>query len=75
MTNDIERRVKEHKGKLNPGFTAKYNCIKLVYFGRYSSALDAINREKQIKAGSRKKKDALVNSMNEKWEDLSENWG
>ena len=74
MTNNIERRVNEHKGKINSGFTAKYNCTKLVYFEIHSSAREAINREKQIKAGSRKKKEALVNSINDKWEDLAVNW-
>ncbi len=74
MTNNIERRVKEHKSKINAGFAAKYNCTKLVYFEKHTSALDAINREKQIKAGSRMKKDALVNAINDKWEDLAANW-
>jgi putative endonuclease len=75
MTNDLERRVNEHKGKLNSGFTKKYNCNKLVYFEKYYSVLEAINREKQIKSGSRKKKDELVNSINAEWNDLSEDWG
>ncbi len=74
MTNNLERRVKEHKGKLNSGFTQKYNCNRLIYFEKYHSALEAINREKQIKAGSRKKKNALVNSTNPEWKDLSEDW-
>ena len=74
MTNDLERRVKEHKGKLNSGFTQRYNCNKLVYFEKYYSALEAINREKQIKSGSRKKKDELLNSINPEWNDLSEDW-
>ncbi len=56
MTNDLQRRVGEHKGKLNSGFTAKYNCNKLVYIEKYPRAMDAINREKQIKAGSEKRK-------------------
>ena len=74
MTNDLERRVKEHKGKLNSGYTQRYNCNKLVYFEKYYTPMDAINREKQIKAGSRKKKNELVNSINPKWKDLSEGW-
>ena len=74
MTNDLERRVNEHKGKLNSGFTQRYNCNKLVYFEKYYSALEAINREKQIKSGSRKKKDELVNFINPEWNDLSEDW-
>jgi putative endonuclease len=74
MTNNLERRVKEHKGKLNSGFTNKYNCNKLVYFEELSTAISAINREKQIKAGSRKKKNELVNSMNSDWIDLAQDW-
>ena len=74
MTNDLERRVKEHKGHLNSGFTQKYNCNKLVYFEKYFTALEAINREKQIKSGSRKKKNDLVNSINQEWKDLSKDW-
>lgn len=74
VTNDLERRVLEHKQKLNNGFTAKYNCNKLVYFERFNTPIDAINREKQIKAGSRKRKNELVNSMNPEWKDLSEKW-
>ena len=74
ITNNLERRVQEHKGKLKSGFTQKYNCNKLVYFEKYYSALLAINREKRIKAGSRKKKNALINSVNPEWKDLSEGW-
>lgn len=74
MTNDLERRVKEHKSKLNKGFTQKYNCNKLVYFEKYYAPMNAINREKQIKGGSRKKKNDLVHNMNPKWEDLSRDW-
>ena len=74
MTNNLERRVQEHKGKLNSGFTQRFNCNKLVYCEKYYSALEAINREKQIKAGSRKKKNELVHSINPKWKDLSTDW-
>lgn len=74
MTNDIERRVYEHKHKSNPGFASKYNCTKLVYFDSYPSAVEAIEREKQIKGWLRSKKIALIESMNPDWKDLSEDW-
>ncbi len=72
ITNNLERRLKEHKGKINPkSFTAKYNLSKLVYFESFFLIGDAIAREKQIKAGSRKKKEVLINSINPEWNDLS----
>jgi putative endonuclease len=74
MTNDIERRVYEHKHKLNPGFASKYHCTKLVYFDSYPSVVEAIAREKQIKGWLRSKKIALIESMNPDWKDLSEDW-
>ncbi len=72
VTNDLIRRVHEHKNKIIKGFTAKYNINKLVYFEHFTDSYQAINREKQIKAGSRAKKIALIESVNEKWIDLSE---
>ena len=74
MTNDLERRVYEHKHKLVPGFTRRYNITRLVYFEEYRTAKDAIYREKQIKGWLRAKKIALVETMNPTWEDLSETW-
>jgi putative endonuclease len=74
MTNDIERRVYEHKHKVNQGFASKYNCTKLVYFDSYPSVVDTIAREKQIKGWLRSKKIALIESMNPDWKDLSEDW-
>jgi putative endonuclease len=71
VTNNIERRVQEHKEKLVPGFTKRYNVIKLVYAEEYNNINDAIVREKQIKAGSRKKKIALIKSINPEFNDLS----
>jgi putative endonuclease len=71
MTNDLENRTLQHKEKINNSFTSKYNIDKLVYYEILASAKDAIVREKQIKAGSRKKKELLIKSMNPKWEDLS----
>ena len=70
VTNDLKRRVYEHKEKLIDGFTKKYNVNKLVYFEFTSNINSAIQREKQIKAGSRQKKIDLINSMNLEWKDL-----
>jgi putative endonuclease len=70
MTNDLARRACEHKEKQKKGFASQYNAIKLVYYEIYATAYDAIAREKQIKAGSRKKKLDLINSVNPKWKDL-----
>ncbi len=70
ITNDLHKRVYEHKEKMVKGFTKRYNVSKLVYYEIYDTALEAIEREKQIKAGSRKKKEALINSMNPDWTDL-----
>ena len=72
VTNDLIRRVYEHKNKLIEGFTSRYNIIKLVYFEEFSDIRNAIAREKRIKAGSRKKKEDLINSMNPDWKDLYE---
>ena len=70
VTNDLVRRIYEHKNKLCQGFTKKYNVDKLVYYEMCSDALSAITREKQLKSGSRKKKILLVESMNIEWVDL-----
>lgn len=70
VTNNLVRRVYEHKEKLLEGFTKKYNCTKLVWFEIYDDSITAIFGEKQIKAGSRKKKLELVNSINPEWKDL-----
>jgi putative endonuclease len=70
VTNDLIRRVYEHKEKLANGFTRKYNVVKLVYYEILEDIQNAILREKQIKAGSRQKKIQLVNSMNREWHDL-----
>ena len=73
VTNDLMRRVYEHKSKLDPNsFTAKYNLNKLVYFESTNSVESAISREKQLKSGSRKKKIDLINSVNPDWNDLYE---
>jgi putative endonuclease len=70
MTNDLTRRVREHKEKQIKGFTSRYNITKLVYYEIFGSAYDAISREKQIKAGSRHKKLNLINDANPEWKDL-----
>jgi len=70
VTNDLKRRVYEHKEKLIDGFTRKYNIAKLVYFESTNDIYSAIQREKQIKAGSRQKKINLINSINKEWKDL-----
>ena len=64
VTNDLERRVTEHRSGTIPGFTQKYNCHKLVYFESFSDVEQAIAREKQLKKWSRAKKDALIDTMN-----------
>ncbi|QQS35714.1 MAG: GIY-YIG nuclease family protein [Ignavibacteriales bacterium] len=71
MTNDLNRRVYEHKNKLVEGFTKKYNVDKLVYFEMTSDVNAAIRREKEIKKWRREKKNWLVLSMNPEWKDLS----
>ena len=70
VTNNLVRRVYEHKEKLIDGFTKKYNCSKLVWYEVHKDAYSAISKEKQIKAGSRKKKLELIISMNPEWKDL-----
>ena len=71
VTNDLIRRVYEHKTNADPNsFTAKYTVHKLVYFEETSSRYEAISREKQIKGWSRKKKNQLVETRNPKWEEL-----
>ncbi len=74
MTNDLERRVYEHKHKMVPGFAKQYNLSKLVYFEDTTDVKQAIAREKEIKGWLRKKKIALIESTNPKWDDLSLDW-
>ena len=70
VTNDLVRRVFEHKKKIIKGFTSRYNVNKLVYFELFDLIDLAIKREKQIKGYSRIKKDNLINSINPRWNDL-----
>ena len=70
VTGDLRSRVQQHREKLLPGFTNRYNVSKLVYYEVGRDALGAIAREKQIKAGSRRKKIELINGLNPEWRDL-----
>lgn len=72
MTSNLMRRVYEHKQKLVDGFTKRYNIDKLIYYEVFSSPLDAITREKQIKDYRREKRIKLINSLNPHWNDLYE---
>jgi putative endonuclease len=74
VTNDLARRVYEHRKKLVAGFTAKYNIDRLVYYEATEDVNAAISREKQIKGWLRAKKIALIESINPKWTDLSARW-
>ena len=73
VTNDLKKRVYEHKEKFVDGFTKKYNVSKLVYYEIFEDPENAILKEKKIKAGSRQKKIDLINNMNKEWADLF--WG
>ncbi|HBH35526.1 MAG TPA: excinuclease ABC subunit C [Gammaproteobacteria bacterium] len=74
VTNNLQRRIYEHKHKLVDGFTKKYNVNKLVYFEETSDITAAIVREKEIKKWRREKKNNLVASLNPEWKDLSAGW-
>ncbi len=70
VTSDLQRRVWEHKQKLVGGFTSKYNVTRLVYYESTEGREGALMREKQIKAGSRKRKLGLITDLNPEWQDL-----
>jgi putative endonuclease len=74
MTNNLERRIYEHKNKLIPGFTAKYNLDRLVYFEQGNDVTAVIAREKELKGWLRSKKKVLITSFNPQWRDLSADW-
>ena len=71
VTNDLRRRLIEHKNELADGFTKRYHLHKLVYYEEYSEINDAISREKQLKGWSRRKKNAMIEKRNPDWDD----WG
>ena len=72
VTGNLQERVYQHKEKLSPGFTSRYNIKMLVYYEECADALSAIAREKQIKGGSRQDKIKLINNLNPGWRDLYE---
>ncbi len=74
VTSDLRRRVFQHKQKTHPGFTARYNCNRLVWFESFSEVSAAIQREKEIKGWTRARKIAVIEGGNPTWEDLSEQW-
>jgi len=74
VTGDMRKRALEHKNKAHEGFSATYNCNRLVWFERFMGPTSAIAREKQLKRWSRAKKIALIEESNPAWVDLSEGW-
>lgn len=75
VTSDLLKRVFQHKTKYFPrSFASRYNCGKLVFYTEFDDINDAIEFEKKIKAGSRKKKEKLIVEMNSEWKDLAEDW-
>lgn len=73
VTSNLPSRVYQHKNKIYPGsFSARYNCVKLVYYKWFDTIMEAIAEEKGIKGGSRKKKEELINSVNPGWKDMYE---
>ena len=74
VTNNLERRVLQHRHKASAGFTERYNINRLVYYETFGDVRAAIAREKQVKAWTRAKRVALIESMNRDWKDLSDGW-
>ena len=74
MTNNLHRRVSEHKNGLVEGFTKEYKCHRLVYYESFDDVANAIDREKQLKRWNRTKKDWLIAQKNPTWEDLAAEW-
>ena len=72
MTSNLERRIYEHRNRLIPGFTKKYNLHHLVYFEKFDSIVEAIRMEKSLKGKLRSKKEALISASNPNWIDLSD---
>ena len=74
MTNNLKRRVREHKSKQVKGFTSRYNINKLVWYETTTDVRSAIARENQLKGWRRDRKVDLITSMNPEWRDLSRDW-
>ena len=74
VTNNLERRLYEHRNELADGFTKRYHIHKLVYYDTTTDVTAAIAREKQIKGWTRQKKNSLIETMNPEWRDLSKDW-
>lgn len=74
VTSNLQKRISEHKKKLNPGFTFRYNINALIYYEEYQYINDAIAKEKQLKGWRREWKEVLVSKMNPHWQDLSFDW-
>jgi len=72
VTSNLPQRAWQHRGGMLPGFTTRYGCKRLVWYERHDDMTSAIEREKQIKAGSRKRKLALIEALNPEWRDLYE---
>ena len=75
MTNNLYRRILEHKSGEFEGFASKYGCSRLVYREGFDDVLKAIDREKQLKGWRREKKIALIESANPRWQNLADHWG
>ena len=75
VTNNIERRMRQHKSGEFDGFASKYHCNRLVYLEKYDDIRKAIGREKQLKGWRREKKIPLIEKLNPRWADLAESWG
>jgi putative endonuclease len=74
VTSDLHKRIFQHKWREHEGFTARYNCDRLVWIERHQDVHAAIAREKELKGWRRSKKIALIEASNSTWEDLSRNW-
>lgn len=74
VTNDLERRIGEHRAKAIAGFTARYSLNRLVFYEAYADPSEAIAREKQLKGWRREKKDKLIEKANPRWNDLASDW-
>lgn len=74
VTNNLRRRIKEHKAKINNGFSSRYNCTDLIYFEVHTNIAEAILREKRMKRWNRIWKDELIKELNPQLKDLSSDW-